>query len=150
MKALLCLLATLTLAACAAVTPPIGTGTPAVRATTELPEAFRALQGVWVVKTAQRGSSPMREKIGVKAHVDGNRFWFDGDSGHEVLDLDASTAPNRIDFWGGGTAVQGVYRVEGDTLSVCSSPPGVSRPAGFDPRADSRYILFVAERVSEK
>ena len=150
MKALLCLLAALSLAACAAVTPPIATASPAVRAANELPEPFQALQGAWVVKSAHLGSTPMRDKIGVKAHIDGNRFWFDGDSGHEVLDLDASAAPFRIDFWERGTAVQGIYRIEGNTLSVCSAPPGVSRPDGFDSSTDSRYILFVAERVTGK
>ena len=148
MKAFPCLLATLALTACAAVTPPIATTPPAVRSANELPEAFQALQGVWVVKSAQRGSRPMPEKTGVNAHIEGNRFWFDGDSGHEVLDLDTSVAPFRMDFWGGGTAVQGVYRIDGNTLFVCSAPPGVSRPTGFDPRADSRYILMVAERAA--
>jgi uncharacterized protein (TIGR03067 family) len=149
MKAIACLLATFALTACAAVTtPPIATAAPAVRAASELPGPFKELQGVWVVKSAQRGSRPMPDKTGVKAHIEGNRFWFEGDPGHEVLDLDTSAAPFRMDFWDGGTAVQGVYRIEGNTLFVCSAPPDVARPAGFDPRADSRYILMVAERAT--
>jgi uncharacterized protein (TIGR03067 family) len=136
------------LTACAAATPPIATTAPAVRTANELPEAFQALQGVWVVKSAQRGSRPMPEKTGVKAHIAGNRFWFDGDSGHEVLDLDTSVAPFRMDFWGGGTAVQGRVPHRRQHLVCLLGAPGVSRPTGFDRAADSRYILMVAERAA--
>jgi len=92
----------------------------------------------------------MNDKIGVRAHIEGNRFWFDGDSGFEILDVDTTVEPYRVDFWEKGTAVQGVFRIASDTLVVCSAPPGVSRPTGLDSRAHSRYITFEAQRVREK
>ena len=86
----------------------------------------------------------------MRAHIEGNRFWFDGDPGFEILDVDTTVEPYRVDFWDKGTAVQGVFRIAGDTLVVCSAPPGVSRPSGLDSRANSRYITFEAQRVREK
>jgi uncharacterized protein (TIGR03067 family) len=144
------ILATLLLTACATVTPPISVTSPATRALSDLPNQYQQLQGVWEVRSAQRGSTPMNDKIGVRAHIEGNRFWFDGDSGFEILDIDTTVEPYRVDFWEKGTAVQGVFRIASDTLVVCSAPPGVARPAGLDSRAHSRYITFEAQRVREK
>jgi len=150
MKNIRWVLPTLLLTACATFTPPISETSPPTRTVSDLPDPFQQLQGLWEVRSAQRGATPMNDKIGVRAHIDGNKFWFDGDSGFEILDVDTTVAPYRVDFWDKGTAVQGVYRIAGDTLVVCSAPPGVSRPSGLDSRANSRYIIFEAQRVREK
>ena len=150
MKNIVWILATLLLTACAAVTPPISEASPSARTVSDLPDAYQQFQGVWEVRSAQRGAAPMDDKIGVRAHLEGNPFRFDGDSGFEIIDIDTSVEPHRIDFWEKGTAVQGVFRIAGETLVVCSAPPGVSRPTGLDSRANSRYITFEAQRVREK
>jgi hypothetical protein len=88
----------------------------------------------------------MPEKIGVIMHIEGNRFWFAGDRGFELIDIDTSVTPYKIDFWEHGTAVQGVFKTDGAVFSVCSAPPGVARPASFDCSAHRRYILWEAVR----
>lgn len=45
----------------------------------------------------------------------------------------------------------GIYKLEGDSLTVCVSPPGAvegGRPKGFTTR-DTANVLFVVERVKE-
>jgi hypothetical protein len=89
----------------------------------------------------------MADKTGTLMHFDGNRFWFEGDRGFEIFEIDATTEPFRIDYWEAGTAVEGIYKIVDSTLFECSAPPGVARPITFDPRADRRYICIEAQRT---
>lgn len=91
----------------------------------------------------------MSDKIGVEMHIEGNRFWFERDKGFELIELDDSVEPHRIDFWEGGTAVTGIYRVEGETIALCTAPPGFSRPTDFEPAFLSREIRTLAVRKSQ-
>jgi uncharacterized protein (TIGR03067 family) len=90
----------------------------------------------------------MPDKVGAIMHFEGNRFWFEGNRGFEIIDIDTATEPFRIDFWAGGSTVQGTFQIVGQTLVVCSAPPGVSRPNSLDPTVNPRYILSEAVRRS--
>jgi uncharacterized protein (TIGR03067 family) len=146
MQRLLSALLALLLAGCSPATPAVTREAPPVRAAAELPDAYAPLQGVWTVAHAQRGAVPMTDKTGMRMHFAGNRFWFDGDTGFEVIAIDAAVVPHRIDFWSGGSAVQGIFRIAGGVLSVCTAPPGDPRPTGFDPSRHPRWILSESRR----
>jgi len=137
------------LVACSSGSLPISPGSPPARQLAELPEPYKALQGVWVVTRARLGSISTPERIGSEMHFEGNRFWFGGDSGFEIVDIDSTAKPSRIDFWESGSAVQGIYRIAGSTLTLCSSPPGSSRPKDLDRCDHPRYILVDAQRKPE-
>ena len=137
------------LVGCASHTAPISQAAPAVRKLSELPDGYRLLQGTWSVTRAELGGQPVPERLGAVMHHEGNRFWFEGESGFEVVDIDAESNPHRIDFWEGGTAVQGVYRLDGDELTTCSAPPGVPRPSSVDRCSRPQYILATARRTTE-
>jgi uncharacterized protein (TIGR03067 family) len=131
---------------CSSGSSPISSTSPPVRQVSELSESYVALQGVWTVKQARAGTRSMPEKAGLALHFDGNRFWIGEDSGYEVVEVDTSAEPFKIDFWEAGSAVQGVYRVADTTLSICSASPGISRPKDLDRCDHPQYILTDAQR----
>lgn len=134
------------LGGCAATTPTIAPGAPVAKEVSSLPASYASLQGTWKVTRARLGRIDTPERIGAVIHIDGNRFRFEGDQGFETIDIDTSAEPYKIDFWERGSAVQGVFKIVGNSLIVCSAPPNTARPTGFDPAAHHRYILVEAVR----
>src|SRR5262245_28358680 len=98
----------LLISGCVSVSRPISPRAPVVQPQSGLPASYIALQGVWTVTRAQRGGTAMPDKIGTIMHFEGNRFWFEGDRGFEVFEIDATAEPFKIDYWDKGTAVQGI------------------------------------------
>jgi uncharacterized protein (TIGR03067 family) len=41
----------------------------------------------------------------------------------------------------------GIYRLEGDLLMICSGPAGSDRPGGFRTTRENRYMLWALKRV---
>ena len=68
------------------------------------------------------------------------------------FDLCTLTRPGRIDvvFRDGkeGWTLLGIYRREGNLLTICLAPPGTRRPTAFESRPGSHLILFVLKRRS--
>jgi uncharacterized protein (TIGR03067 family) len=62
--------------------------------------------------------------------------------------VDGSKKPAHIDITGlGSKTVQGVFKTEGDTLTICVPElPGGKRPAAFQSKAGSKTILLVLKR----
>jgi uncharacterized protein (TIGR03067 family) len=67
-----------------------------------------------------------------------------------TVSLDATKKPKAIDyeFNQGGKKVTslGIYRLEGDTLTICSSRPGKERPTRFESKVGSGWSLTVYKR----
>jgi len=73
------------------------------------------------------------------------------------IELDPSRDPKAIDVIpdGGqdrGERVLGIYKLEGDRLTICMAAPGQPRPKAFKAEKGSGYTLrtFIRERASEK
>ena len=116
------------------------------------------IQGAWAVVSAERDGKPTAE-------VAGHRLAFSGDAftiQHEDHTLyrgtyltDPGRKPAQIDFrhTGGdikGKTWKGIYRLEGETLTICDNAPAITRPRPirFAAKAGSGSICIVFKRAS--
>jgi uncharacterized protein (TIGR03067 family) len=63
------------------------------------------------------------------------------------LRIDAGQTPKHIYIGPGKSAHKGIYKVEGDTLTICSTPPRGPRPSEFVSRAEDKTALVVFKRI---
>lgn len=118
---------------------------------------LKAQQGVWQVLAFVRDGKPTDPETvaSITRTVEGDRaVWFrEGQSfAGTRLELDPTRKPHAIDVIpeGGrnqGERVLGIYRLEGETLTLCMADPGGPRPTEFTAEPGSRRTLMTFRRV---
>ena len=76
----------------------------------------------------------------------------DKERGTGSMKIDPSKSPAHIDFTyedgpAKGTTLKGIYKIEGDTLTICYGGLGKDRPTEFASKAGSGTILVVQKRA---
>jgi uncharacterized protein (TIGR03067 family) len=68
--------------------------------------------------------------------------------------VDPTRSPAEIEWAmtdaNGRDAITGIYKVENDTLTLCTVAPADARPATFEPPAGSRITHWTLKRVAKK
>ena len=116
------------------------------------------LQGNWkVASVLAAGMEPQNkdEIVGMELKFKGSKV--SGEPFEVEFKLDASKDPREIDFTilkspnegEKGKEVPGVYKLEGDKLTVHISYPGGSRPTDFECKQGTRTTLLVLERTKK-
>jgi uncharacterized protein (TIGR03067 family) len=104
------------------------------------------LQGTWVVESAQVDGKTIDDLKGVKMVFSGDKVtWrMDGMDREVTYSIDPTKSPKHIDFTFEGKCVKTVgkdiYRLEGDTLKVCSQSGSETYKAG----------VLIEEKVAER
>ena len=122
-------------------------------------KADPALVGEWVVEKAVVGGKekPVRPGSGLTVTADGRMTLTEGGINQKLegpLTIDPTKAPAALDFTPDGPAAKGVpfagiYKIEGDTLTVCLVI-GADRPARFEAPAGDRLMLMTLKRAKKE
>lgn len=107
------------------------------------------VQGAWFVSSGEKAGrkAPEERLEAVMLTFTGGSFaWRTGDE--ETLgtfSLDPARSPREISMSAGGKSLAGIYRLEGDKLTICVGV-GEDRPADFATRDGEKAVLLVLER----
>jgi uncharacterized protein (TIGR03067 family) len=134
---------------------------PLVVAADDVEKELKALQGKWKVVALEAGGRPLSKKaipdftflIGAEGKSTGKMPQSEYSA---TITVDPKKDPKTIDnlHESGeqkGKKQYGVYKLEGNTLTVCMTPPGRAegdRPKDFTTK-DTTNVVFVFERVKE-
>jgi uncharacterized protein (TIGR03067 family) len=128
----------------------VGIAAPAPK---EPPKAEPAsIVGEWLLESYVQGGK-VNEKRG------GMHFTFDGktvavrEEGDKAIEytLDPKAKPAHIDLSAGKEAIPGIYKIEGDTLTICFSKGGkADRPTEFVSSDGTAVVLMTLKRVKKK
>jgi uncharacterized protein (TIGR03067 family) len=121
-------------------------------------DAQKQLQGAWIATKAERDGSAADDVVGHRLSFTGNRFQIQSKDGKPLyagtVRVDPSVKPAAIDFehTAGslkGKAWQGIYALDGDTLTICDNAPNLDegRPAAFEAKSGSGYVLITFTRA---
>jgi len=159
MKSLFLLFVTIALlitTACSGSRSPEGS---AGAATSELAQQeLNKLQGTWKIESSVWNGVPESGvALSVTVIFQDDKFIVvdrDGNRQEEKIRLMPDQDPKAIDCWskdGGGQASPGIYFLEGDTLTWCSSGGrNRVRPTSFSSNAGSKRSLLVLKRETRK
>ena len=122
-------------------------------------DAQKHLQGTWTATQAERDGNAADDVVGHRLSLTGNRFQLQSADGKPLyagtVRLDPSAQPAAIDFAHTegalkGKAWQGIYALDGDTLTVCDNAPNLDkgRPAAFEAPRGSGYVLITFKRAT--
>ena len=121
-------------------------------------DARKALEGTWTATQAERDGKSAGDVVGHRLSFTGSRFQIQSKDGETLyagtFRVDPAPKPAAIDFEHTegvlkGKAWTGIYRLDGDTLTVCDSVPNLDkpRPAAFEAKGGAGYVLITFKRT---
>ena len=119
---------------------------------------LKALQGTWkATKVVYNGTERSIEKDMIQMTIKGDVATVQAaknikkDYGKVKLKLDSSVTPKSVDLsieLGGqkGTTMEGIYKLEKDTLTICAKVLGMDRPSKFESPAGESIVLIALKK----
>lgn len=110
------------------------TGAAQVTKGNEQRDDAKRLEGWWEVVTMDdgRGPTPHRDKDLIRGGLLYHTGTLRNEEPGQPIRLDPTKLPKAFDVeWSPGKFYHGIYRFEGDTLTLCYSNPGQPRPTEF-------------------
>src|SRR5262249_53126630 len=107
-------------------------------------------QGDWLIVTAIKGGDAIPPAFlkAAKANFKGDKITIEvaGESYFGIAKLDETKKPKEVDLTVEGQLHLGIYKVEGDDLTVCLAAPKEPRPTKFESPAKTGTFLVVFRR----
>lgn len=108
---------------------------------------YKRIQGRWIVTSNEIRKQSLPQMAGAVFYFSGNQHWISGDKGREWFALRESGSPRAIDFYDKKTpTIRGIYKFEGDRLTLCTAAPGQPRPTEFSTSPFTGTILTTTQR----
>jgi RNA polymerase sigma factor (sigma-70 family) len=123
----------------------------------EAPRAsdMERLQGAWTLvameSAGKKASEDEVKTTGGTLECAGDSVLVrqEGESRTAGLRIDSTKTPKQIDFVVGRNEVHpGIYRLDGDTLTICKSHPPMERPTEFATKAGARWPMLLVFKKS--
>ena len=116
---------------------------------------MKALQGTWQLVDAESGGRPVpkRQIEGVKLVISGTQLKLEsgGESSTGTFTIDPAKKPKTIDstinFDGDRGKTLGIYALDGDTLKLCCSIDGKTRPKALATTPTEAVTLWTYKRA---
>jgi uncharacterized protein (TIGR03067 family) len=139
----------------------VGVSAPALKLP---PKSEPNIVGVWAIESmTMGGKQPPVAAADVRYEFTADGKWVThlgpgGKGAAKALPareykVDAKKNPSTIDITAGrgpATGMAGIYKLDGDTLTMCLSMTGGDRPTAFESPDGSRVVLMVLKRVKPK
>ena len=113
-----------------------------------------AIEGSWQISSAMMGGQdlPIQGLQGTPLVLQGGHYTFQNDTGD--YSIVPATSPAAIDVHGvhgpnAGKTIPAIYKLEGDTLTICYNLLGTDRPAEFASGPGSQLFLARYTRTTQ-
>lgn len=122
------------------------------------PDTSKKLQGTWKISEAEREGKAADDVVGHRLTFAGDQFRIDAIDGKQLFQgtfrIDPTASPARITFNHAagelkGSAWEGIYVLERDSLRICDNAPNPkrARPTTFRTEPGSGSISVVSQRA---
>ena len=110
--------------------------------------------GTWAVVSEEHGGQKTAEEelkgLRLILAADGKLTQKQGEREEEgAYKLDPAKAPKEIDVSAHNKMLPGIYKLEGDTLTLCADHGGAERPTEFASKAGTDVVLVVLKREKQ-
>ena len=113
----------------------------------KLADDYKRIQGSWIVTSNEIRKQSLPQMAGAVFYFSGNQHWITGDKGREWFALDENHSPKAIDFYDKkAQSIRGIYKIEGDRLTLCTAALGYPRPKEFSTSPFTGTILTTTQR----
>ena len=117
------------------------------------------IQGKWKIESSKRDGEDSQGRVGDTDIFDGDKLTIESKGISQPIEakfkLDSAKKPAEIDVVikvkDGGLAWSGIYKLEGDTLTICwaQNSRDEKRPSDFNCKKGDGRVLFVYKKVKE-
>jgi uncharacterized protein (TIGR03067 family) len=110
------------------------------------------IQGNWKVESATvAGAKNPEEVLKMELTIKGEKIVskMGNEKKEGTFKLDGGAKVKTIDIRTEDMVLHGIYKLDGDTLTICLDESGEARPPEFESREGSRVALVVLKRVKD-
>jgi len=114
----------------------------------------KALQGSWVIVSAELAGQPLPDEMKAdKLVLDGYSYRYRNDHGEiklvpaegvKAMDVIGKEGPNK------GKTLPAIYKLDGDSLTICYDLTGKARPTQFKTEAGTMQLLITYKREKKE